>query len=311
MSRNVQLWILMVLLACGVARLQAANPINNSDELLAQHLDSIANAQNRAAFKTRVAQGPVEFKILVGGAGVLDGKAVFVSEGKKFQFMMKLPNNDYRGEQFIFNGDKDSVAFSTSHQTRSSLGSFMFVQDAALHEGLWGGELSTAWPLLNLGERKAKLSFEGLKKVDGQDLYEIRYHPHKSTDLDIKLYFDPQTCRHVETIYSYTAGEAIPGVSPGAGGSGPAAGTMDNPVPQAFPGQSAETLTARQTPNRYRLTEKFGNFETKDGISLPTHYEIQFSMELQNGRTTLSDWDMKGLEISNNVSVDARNFDVK
>jgi hypothetical protein len=48
-----------------------------------------------------------------------------------------------------------------------------------------------------------------------------------------------------------------------------------------------------------------------DGVTLPTHYDIQFSQELQNGRTTLNDWDMKGIEVSSNVPVDPRNFEVK
>jgi hypothetical protein len=71
----------------------------------------------------------------------LEGKAQIASDGKKLVFMMKLPNNEYRGEQFIFNGEKDSVAFSTARQARSSLGSFVFVQDAIIREGLLGGLL--------------------------------------------------------------------------------------------------------------------------------------------------------------------------
>ena len=119
MKKNVEIAASALLcLVFGFAKLPAANTVSNPDELVAQHLDSIASAQNRAALKSRAVQGPVEFKILVGGAGTLDGKAVLVSEGKKFQFMMKLQNIDYRGEQFIFNGDKDSVAFSTATQSR-------------------------------------------------------------------------------------------------------------------------------------------------------------------------------------------------
>jgi hypothetical protein len=316
MKKNVEFAALALLwLAFGFAKLSAANTVTNPDDLVAQHLDSIANAQNRAAFKSRVVQGPVEFRILVGGAGTLDGKAVLVSEGKKFQFMMKLQNTDYRGEQFIFNGDKDSVAFSTNRQSRSALGSFIFVQDAAIREGLWGGELSTAWPLLNLGERKAKLNFEGLKKIDGQDLYEVRYRPHKNSDLDIQLYFDPQTYHHVRTVYSYSTSTSFASLAPStAVGSGPSiSGGADGVAVGGSQGAggTAETAAARQLPNRYRLDEKFSDFKTIDGVTLPTHYDIQFSQELQNGRTTLSDWDMKGLEVSNNVSVDAHNFDVK
>ncbi|MGA8300188.1 MAG: hypothetical protein WB817_11935, partial [Terriglobales bacterium] len=87
--------VALMWLAFAASQLPAANTVNNADELLAQHLESIAKAQDRAALKSRVVQGPVEFRILVGGAGVLDGKAFLVSEGKKFQFMMKLPNNEY------------------------------------------------------------------------------------------------------------------------------------------------------------------------------------------------------------------------
>jgi hypothetical protein len=312
MKKNSQIAALaLVWLAFGLPGLVAANTVTNPDELVAQHLDSIASAKNRAAIKTRVAQGPVEFRILVGGAGTLDGKAVLVSEGRKLQFMMKLLNNDYKGEQFIFNGDKDSVAFSTSRQSRSELGNFMFVQDAAIREGLWGGTLSTAWPLLNLNERKAKLSFEGLKKVDGQELYDLRYRPHKSTDLDIHLYFDPQTYRHVKTVYSYSAAPSFVD-SPSSGPTSPASGGISgSPTVGTNGAGSAETTRAGQTPNRYRLEEKFSDFKTVDGVTLPTQYDIQLSQELQNGRTTLSDWDIKGLEVTNNMSVDARNFDVK
>jgi hypothetical protein len=198
---------------------------------------------------------------------------------------MRLPNNEYRGEQFIFDGEKVKVAFSTARQARSSLGNFVFVQDAVIREGLLGGVLTTAWPLFNLDERKAKLSFDGLKKIDGQGLYQLRYRPHKSTDLEINLYFDPQTYHHVETTYSYSVSESL---------------TL-----------GGEKAAAGQYQNRFRLTEKFSDFKTVDGVTLPTHDNIQFSQELQNGRTALNEWDLKGLDVSNNVPVDARNFEVK
>ena len=72
---------------------------------------------------------------------------------------------------------------------------FLRGQDAVIREGLLGGVLSCAWPLLNLEDRKPRLSYEGLKTIDGQQLYDLRYRPQRSTDLDIHLYFDPQTFR--------------------------------------------------------------------------------------------------------------------
>jgi hypothetical protein len=307
--------IAAVVLLCAafglVSKGMPANPPLNADELIAQHLDSIASSTIRTGLKTRVAQGPVSFKILVGGAGTLDGKATLVSDGKKLVFMMKLPNNEYHGEQFIFNGDKDQVAFSTAQKTRSSFGSFVFGQDAVIREGLLGGVISTAWPLLTLDERKPKLSFDGLKKIDGQDLYDLRYRPKKNSDLDIHLYFDPQTWHHVETVYSYSVSERLTGASPSATGGLPTPGTMDSGPGSGMPGGSPETAAARQQLTRYRLQEKFSDFKTVDGVTLPTHYDIQFTQELQNGRTTLSEWDMKGLDILSNQSVDPRNFEVK
>jgi len=297
-------------LPCGLSRASAAAPVTNVDQLIAQHLDSIASAKVRAEMKSRVVQGPVEFKILVGGAGELEGKAILVSEGKKLQFMMKLPNNDYRGEQFVFDGDKDKVAYSTSTQRRSAFGNLVFVQDAILREGLLGGVLSTAWPLLDLDQRKPKLNYEGIKTVDGQKVYDLLYRPHKNSDLEIHLYFDTETCRHVETMYRYTIQPGLVGGEVGSGGAMPTPGTLDNPGGTAA-GTSPEVAAARQQPTRYRLQEKFSDFKTVDGVTLPTAYDIQFSQELQNGRTTLSDWDLKPLEVSSNVSLDPRNFEVK
>jgi hypothetical protein len=291
----------------------AFNPPANAQELVSQHLDSIASASVRAGLKTRVAQGPVRYTILVGGAGFLDGKTQIASDGKKLVFMMKLPNNEYHGEQFIFNGEKDSVAFSTAQQARSSFGNFVFVQDAVIREGLLGGVLTTAWPLLNLDERKAKVSFEGLKKIDGQELYDLRYRPNKNTDLEIHLYFDPQTYRHVETTYGYSSSQNFANFSPSTavGNSPSSGGASHTPTASTQGSGTAETAAARQYMNRYRLTEKFSDFKTVDGVTLPTHDNIQFSQELQNGRTTLNEWDLKGLDVSNNVPVDARNFEVK
>jgi hypothetical protein len=176
--------------------------------------------------------------------------------------------------------------------------------------------LTTAWPLLNLNERKAKLSFDGLKKIDGQELYDLRYHPHKNSDLEIHLYFDPQTYHHVKTTYSYSSQENFanyrPSTAVGAVPSVPGTNIADAGTATApNAGGTSETAAARQYLNRYRLTEKFSDFKTVDGVTLPTHYDIQFSQELQNGKTTLSDWDLKGLEVSNNMSIDGRAFEVK
>lgn len=278
MSLNKSATIVAVLLlwsGLGLIGNASATTPTNAEDLVSQHLDAIASPAVRAGFRTRVAQGPMQFKVLTGRSRVLDGKTFLVSEGKKLQFTTKLPNNEYGEEQFVFNGDQHRVGISAARQTRSPLGDFVQVQDAVIREGLLGGVLSTAWPLLHVDERSPKLTLKGLKKIDGQSLYDLDYRPRKNSDLEIHLYFDPQTYRHVKTVYSYSVAS-----------------------PSHF-------------ENRYRLEEEFSDFKTVDGVTVPTRDDIHFSQETQNGRSLLLEWDLKDLDVSNNVAVDARSFDVK
>lgn len=239
----------------------------------------------------------------------MDGKAVLVSEGRKFQYMTKYPNTEYHGERIIFDGDRETIAAATSHQNRSIFGEFLRTQDAPIREGLLGGVLSTSWPLLNLDDRKAKLSFEGIKKIDGQNLIDMRYKPKKNSDLDIHLYFDPETYHHVRTVYTLSQRAGIAQ----AGNAGiPIPGKGDTDASSApLTRDTAETVSARQSETRYRLEEKFSDFATADGITLPKRYVLTYSQELQDGRTNLWEWDVTTQMVNNNVTLDPRNFEVK
>lgn len=254
------------------------------EEIVARHLDSIGTAEVRAAAKSRVEQGAAKFRALVGGHGELEGKGGIVSEGRKFQILLSFPNQQYHGERFICDGDRVSVSNSTAQQTRSSFADFVRSQDSILREGLLTGTLSTAWPLEDLDQRKPKLSYEGLRKIDGHQLHDIRYWPKKGSDLEIHLYFDPETFRHVETIYKMD-------ITPNVGAS--------------------ITESAHQKEIHYQITEKFSDFKSSDGLTLPTHYDLQFSQELQDGTTSLWDWDATFDQVSNNVGLDPRNFEIR
>ncbi len=257
-----------------------------AEDIVAKHLDSLGTAPVRSAAKTRVVEGTAQYKVLVGGAGQAAGKAVLISEEHKIQLMMKFAETQYRGEQFIYNGDKFQVTATFSmfaEQRRSPFGQFLYVQDAIVREGLLGGVLATAWPLLNLQDRNPKLSYEGLKKIDGLELHDIRYRPMKSTDLEIHLYFEPETFHHVRSVYTLSV----------------------------QPELRSEVENVRQQQTRYRLQERFSDFKTSDGLTLPTRYDVQFSQELTTGGTTLFEWDITANQISNNVTLDPRNFQVK
>src|SRR5277367_4844391 len=163
---------------------------DKSEEVVAKHLDAIGSAEARKNVKSRVVQGGSTYRVLVGGTGAIDGKFVFASEGEKSNFLFKINAGGFRGEQFICDGAKVSIAGTYADLTRSEFGNFVLTQDVILRENLLGGIWSTGWPLLDLDALKAKLHFEGTKQIDGKELLALRYQPRKSTDLDIFLYFD-------------------------------------------------------------------------------------------------------------------------
>lgn len=283
----------------------SASDAPKPEDVVAKHLDSIGTPKARSEVKSRADEGTVEFRVLSGGtSGAISGTSVVLSEGNRTLFMIKLPTVEYHGERFIFDGSRTEVRAATAQQTRSSLGDFVWVQDALVKEGLLGGVLTTAWPLLNLAERKAKLTSDGLKTVDGKQLLDLRYQPKKRTDLEIHLYFEPATFRHVRSVYTL---KVMAGLGrPTTGGMELPPGGAPSPAPQ-----SAETSTPRQNEIRHRLEERFSDFTTVDGLSLPMHYTLQFTSEQQNGRTVLSQWDTVFSAIKHNVSPDPRNFQVK
>ncbi len=260
-----------------------------AEDVVARHLDSIGTAEARSAAKTRIVRGTSRFKIALSGGGEPQGTGALVSEGRKAVVMIKLSNGDYRGEQFVTDGDRVSVAATASSHRRSSFGEFVHSQDQIVREGLMGGTLTTAWALLNLDANHPKLSYNGLKKVDGSEAYEIGYHSKKNDDLTIHLYFDKDTYRHLMTTYSMTL----------ASGLAPTSGVTDI------------TQTAKQKETRYTIEEKFSDFKSSEGLTLPSKYVIHFTQELQNGTTEVYEWDIATDEVSNNVGLDPRNFQIK
>src|SRR6202011_3899309 len=102
--------------------------------LVARHLDSLGTPAARAAVKSRVVQGTARFKILVGGGNQVEGRGAVVSEEHKVNLMLKF-NTDYRGEQFISDGDKSYIAATTADHRRTAFGEFVKSQTLLLQEG--------------------------------------------------------------------------------------------------------------------------------------------------------------------------------
>jgi hypothetical protein len=300
-------WFFAVLTMPPVARAQ--KQVSSPEDLVVQHLVSIGKPEARSGAKSRMASGTARYRILVGGAGTIDGKSVFVSEGQKFHFMVKFMNNDYRGETFISDGKKIQVSSALPQAMRSTLGDFLWIQDAVLREGLWGGTLSTAWPLLALNEHQPKLTYQGIKNVDGRSMHDLLYRPKQGSDLEIHLFFDSETCRHLKSVYTLTRRPSMVHVE-----APPATGIFttspDNPIPRPNP-EGSELATARQQETRLRLEERFSQFQEVNGLTLPTQYKIHLVSEQQNGSTTETEWDIQESELTNNIQLDPRNFEVR
>jgi hypothetical protein len=252
------------------------------NEFVKQHVNSIGTEQARAAVKNRVAQGTVKFEVLNRAAQTWEGPATLVSEGDKLASLMKFPPTVYRTEWFVRDGKKTSIAPVVPGRW-TEFGNFVKVHDEILTEGLWGGALSTGWALLHLEERHARLQDRGVKKVDGVELRRVDYFPKKGGDLEIQLYFEPNTFRHVMTVYLMTI----------TAHSGPTVNDARN-----------------ERELHYRLEERFGEFKSVDNLTLPTQWIIRFTYGAVSSGT-IDQYDVSAMKISHNMTLDPKNFELK
>lgn len=261
---------------CGSVAKAAEQPKITVDELVARHVASIGDAAARNAAKSRAVAGPLVFRITRSGGGEGAGKATLLSEGRKIRMVMSVNNANYTGEDFISDGSKSDIASTASGQ-RSRLGAFLWTRREIIRDGLIGGTLSTAWPLLDLGATKATLRYNGLKTIDGRSLHELRYEPRKGdSDLQIKLYFDPETYRHVMTTYE--ANIAVP-----AARSIEANSTTAN--------NGAETQALHIT-----LKETFSDFRAVDGLMLPQSWKLEMASDAPE--MPIMDWEINGRTVA-------------
>jgi hypothetical protein len=252
------------------------------EDVLAKHLESIGTAEVRAAVKSQLAVGDVSVEFISQKNLTANGRIVMASEGSKNFLGMNLNANDYPLEKFTYDGKKSKVAFVRTG-VRSVLGNFILSNDLLLEESLLGGTLSTSWALLNTANNKAKVSFDGTKKIDGKEVYVLGYSPKGGGDIDIKLYFDKETFRHVRTEYKRTSSAAI-------------GRTIDE--------------SARQSESRLKVVEDFSDFKAEKGVMLPHSYKLNYSVSGQNGTTEI-EWKFNLTQFVFNQTLDAKTFDAE
>src|SRR5258708_25621781 len=158
------------------------------EDIVTRHLESIGSATERGAIKTRIISGTSQVVFRTTPVGQAVGRAVLASDGVKNLIGMSFPSPVYPREELGFNGSSFIAAYSTPG-ARSSLGSFLMTHDLIFKQGLMGGTLSSAWPVLDLTDRGERIEYAGTKNVANRTLHELKYTLHNGADLIISLLF--------------------------------------------------------------------------------------------------------------------------
>jgi hypothetical protein len=239
------------------------------EALIEKHLESIGPAESRRGLENFSIGGTGTIICKRGCVGSMQGPATVVSSMGKRLIAMKFDTVSYPGERFLFNGKSVDVA-RLPNSRYTVLGLLFYDNRVFLGEGLLGGALTDGWPLLDVGGRKARLSYRGLKKMEDRNLHDVEFRPRSGRpDFTVHLYFEPDTYRHVITRYSSTLS--------GLGGDA---------LPQV-------------------IVERFSDFAAEGGLTLPHSYELQY-----DGEERAVQWKMRLTRFQPNAQIDPAVFDV-
>jgi outer membrane lipoprotein-sorting protein len=257
---NMKAAFLMVVLII-LAGLPAAAQKMTADEIIGKHLDSMGAKEARDAVKNQLLLADVQFT-LKGTATIIRGKGLILSERAKVLFGMNFNSNEYPQDRFVFDGKSVTVSRPLPSSSRSLIGEYLYHSDVALKDGLFGGTLSASWSLFDPAARKAKVSYDGTKEINGNQVYVLKYSPRSSSD-SIKIYIDVKTYQHVRTEYTRAL----------AASQG---GDALNPVSKESVGRAVDN-SAGMGGTIYRVTEDFSDFKKMGGLMLPGTYKITYS----------------------------------
>jgi hypothetical protein len=273
---------LFLVLSC-LAPIASAGDKMTAEEVVRRHLESIGTPEARAPKAGRVFSGTSKFNYRVsGGVGEAEGQAVVASEGTKRLIGMEFREARYPYERLGYDGDKFTTGFLRSG-VRSVLGDFLFGHNDVFKEGLIGGVLTQAWPLLDLSARNPKLKYEGTRKINGKETHALSYSPRKGSDFQIKLFFDAQTFQHVRSEYVQVISNQM----------GP---TIDT--------------SSRQTSTRYEMVEEFSDFRKEEELTLPHEYKLKLLINNQGGNQQF-EWNLSLTQFAYNQTIPAESFNME
>ena len=147
---------------------------------------------------------------------------------------------------------------------RTLLGEFLKSTSNIIKQGIFGGTLSAGWTLLNFDPKNEKIEYAGLETISNRKLHKVKYSSSRSGALNINLYFEADTFRHVLSEYQYRISPAITG---------------------------DQLESSRLKEKRYTLVEQFSDFVQAEGVTLPQSYVLNLTNE-EDSITTL-EWAVK------------------
>lgn len=271
----------LALLLIVVAADEAVSQKLTAEDVVNKHLESIGSAEARASVKSRVLQGQVVATTRVSGTGQSKGGSVLASQGRMSLVGLIFGAQEYANEKIAFDGEQLTVG-EWQPGKRTRLGGFLMTHEIMVKEGLMGGTLSAAWPLLDVSGRNPKLRYSGLKKVDGRQVHAVDYEPRSGGNLEIRLFFDAETFHHVRTEYKHEI-------------SAPSVSNPDD--------------AAKQRPTLLKLTEEFGDYKKEGLLVLPHTYKIRLVFE-SDANPVMQDWELKLTQFLFNKDLPAAQFRV-
>jgi hypothetical protein len=252
-----------------------------AEDVVAKHLAAIGTAEDLAAIKSLIAVGNCKALTRTNAVKELNGVSQLASEGDKVLLALLFNSSTYPFEKAGFNGQNITVALLPDGK-RSILGNLLVDHDAPFKQGLIGGVLSTAWPLLNAAADMPKLSYSGTDKINNRKVHKLKYDPRKSSGLQISLFFDAETFQHVRTEYQYTISARM--------------------------GVRAEQSIS-ELESRYKFVEDFSDFKREGKLTLPHTYKITHTIEEQNTTQELY-WLTNFSRFAFNEEIDIKAFSV-
>jgi len=277
--KNGLLLIVFCILAVQIPGL-CADP--TPEQLITSHLKSIGEPALLSRIKSITFVGIAEVEFILGMSGQMSGTAMLVSEGPKMAIVMRFQDINYPGEYFAHDGRSVTVGHMKPG-LKSPIADFFYRYNKVLKNGMVGGVLSNAWPLLDVKGNKPRNMKVRKTKVEGRELYELEYRPRDDHgDMKILLFFDPETFRHVRTQYRVTTRDDVT--------------TGFNPSPD-----DDMAIATVRGESYYTLVEKFDDFKKVGDMTLPHSYTLDYMIDGPNQSGFIAKWKINALEFGFNT----------